>query len=65
MTRILEFKVSVPLQFFLYIAITVLLSYFFCLGVEEPFLRLSRRVGMMARVRASAEAEKVSVGSAV
>jgi peptidoglycan/LPS O-acetylase OafA/YrhL len=65
MTRILEFKVSVPLQFFLYIAITVLLSYFFCLGVEEPFLRLSRRVGMMARVRASAEPEKVSVGSAV
>jgi peptidoglycan/LPS O-acetylase OafA/YrhL len=38
-------RVSVATQFILFVGISIGLSYLFCIGVEEQFLRLSRMLG--------------------
>ena len=38
---------GLPLLFTIYVSASLLLAYLFCLAVEEPFLRLSRRAGKL------------------
>ena len=37
-------------QFLIYLPASLLLAYLFCIGIEEPFLRMSRRVGKNAGI---------------
>ncbi len=51
LTHALGNKVSVPVHFFLFLSGSLVLAYLFCLGIEEPFLRISRQVSKMAKKR--------------
>ncbi len=38
-------RVSIPLQFLIFVILSIALGYLFCITVEEPFLRLGRKLG--------------------
>ena len=45
LSRSLGRRIPVPVQFLLFVVLSIALGYAFCLAVEEPFLRLGRKVG--------------------
>jgi peptidoglycan/LPS O-acetylase OafA/YrhL len=59
LTHALGARLSILTQFLIYVPSAVLLAYGFCVAVEEPFLRLSRRAGR----RAQAAVTETSLGT--